>query len=87
MAQNVFYMLFSTSTQAMKAFTELRSAGCRTRIAPAPRLDNVCCGTALLITQEDIEEVRATLSKRPDIAYDRIIETEDITNTHRDQFC
>ena len=87
MAQNIFYMLFSSSTEAMRAYTELHDAGCRVRISPAPRLDKVCCGTALRISQQDIEGVRTVLNERPDITYDRIIETEDITNTRRDRFC
>lgn len=87
MSDTVFYVLVESSTQGMQLYLALRAAGCCVRIAPAPRLENVCCGMAILVLPEDMPKVKDAFLSDPSLVYDRIIETENLIDPHRDAFC
>ncbi len=83
----VFYILVKSATDGMALFEFLKDRGCRTRIAPVPRGLTACCGMSLLVTQEDMEQVRACIDEPESPGYERIVEMENHIDPHRDRYC
>ena len=86
-AGTVFYVLVNSSTEGMALFTRLREAGCKVRVAPAPRGATTCCGMSILVNHEDMPAVRTALEAHPTWAYDRVVELPNEINPHRDRYC
>ena len=86
-ADTVFYVLVNSSTEGMALFMRLREAGCKVRVAPAPRGATTCCGMSILVNPEDMPDVRAALAANPVLTYDRVVELPNEINPHRDRYC
>ncbi len=83
----VFYVLVRNATEGMALYDFLRSAGCRARIAPAPRGETTCCGMALRVAACDIAAVRCALAAEDAPGFDRVVELADDIDPHRDVYC
>ena len=86
-SSTVFYVLVNSSTEGMALFMRLREAGCKVRVAPAPRGATTCCGMSIMVNPEDMPAVRAALEANPTWAYDRVVELPNDINPHRDRYC
>ncbi|MCD8200237.1 MAG: DUF3343 domain-containing protein [Coriobacteriaceae bacterium] len=87
MDDTVFYILVKSATDGMALFEFLKKQGCRTRIAPVPRGLTACCGMSLLVTPEDMAQVREHLDAPESPGYERIVEMENRIDPHRDRYC
>ena len=63
MGKQVYYVLVESTTEGWALYNAIRNEGCKTRIAPVPRGLQACCGMALLVEQEDIQQVRQSSRK------------------------
>ena len=81
-----YYILFDNHEQAVRLNGELRSAGLRTTISPTPRSASVCCGVSLMISENEIENVRAYLACHSCV-YKSVERIEQEFNAHRDVYC
>lgn len=87
MAKTVFYVLVSSSTEGLSLYRALREAGCRARIAPAPRGETTCCGMSIMVEPIDMPAVLAALDADPSLSYDRVVELENRIDPRRDAYC
>lgn len=86
-ARTLFYVLVNSTTEGMSLYARLREAGCKVRVAPAPRGATTCCGVSLAVEPQDIDAVRAALDADPSLAFDRIVELENAVDPSRDVYC
>ena len=81
-----YYIIFQSHEQAVRLHGELRSAGLRTTISPTPRAASVCCGVSLMISEDEIENVRAYLETHSCV-YKSVERIEQEFNARRDVYC
>ena len=86
-AEKAYYILVEGSTEGMALYTALRKAGCTCRISPVPRGLQACCGMALLVTPEHIDDVRSALEQLGMPGFVKIVEFENQINPKRDVYC
>lgn len=82
-----YYILFESHEQAVALHAMLKGEGFRSVIAPTPRTASVCCGVSLMISEEEIEAVKAFLKEHPECVYKSVERVEQKFNTKRDKYC
>ncbi|MFB0920776.1 MAG: DUF3343 domain-containing protein [Oscillospiraceae bacterium] len=81
-----YYILFDSHEQAVRLHGELRSAGLQASISPTPRAASVCCGVSLMISENEIENIRAYLAGHSCV-YKSVERIEQEFNARRDVYC
>ena len=86
MKKNYYYILFESYTQVLELNRDLRSAGIKAVISPAPRAASICCGTSLRVEESEITKVRTFLEENQS-AYQSIYRFEQDFDNKRDIYC
>lgn len=81
-----YYVLFDNHTDGMALYQELKKNGLSALISPTPRSLSKCCGISLLISSEEVEQVKV-IAQRSKLNYLRIDFLERSFDNHRDQYC
>lgn len=81
-----YYVLFDNHTDGMALYQELKKNGLSAVISPTPRSLSKCCGISLLISSEEVEQVKV-IAQRSKLNYLRIDFLERSFDNHRDQYC
>ncbi len=81
-----YYILFDSHEQAVRLHGILREAGLTTAISPTPRQASVCCGVSLMVSENEIERVRAYLAGHSCV-YKSVERVEREFNARRDVYC
>lgn len=86
-AATIFYILVHSSTEGMSLYQALRSHNLAVRIAPAPRGQVACCGMSIMVKPCHMPAVQSILQEDSSLTYDRVVEVEDLRDSHRDAYC
>ena len=78
--------LGSTASKVAILNQELKKNGLSAVISPTPRSLSKCCGISLLISSEEVEQVKV-IAQRSKLNYLRIDFLERSFDNHRDQYC
>lgn len=82
-----YYVLVATSTAAFALYKKLKASGCGVRVAPAPRVEEACCGTAVMVEPGSLAAVEQVLREQPCEGFERIVFAPTAPNARRDKFC
>jgi hypothetical protein len=82
-----YYVLVATSTAAFALYKKLKASGCGVRVAPAPRVEQACCGTAVMLEPGSLAAVEQALREQPCEGFERIVFAPTVPNARRDKFC
>ncbi len=83
-----WYILFREYTEGLAMEEVLKKDGCKVRIAPTPRSiqKELSCGMSLMLEEEELEKVKASIEKH-ELVYHDIVPLAGQINARRDRFC
>lgn len=80
------YALFSSHTDAMALYEEVRARGIEARISPTPRAARATCGVALLFSPEVGEKVQQAAADIG-VTLEGLVELPRQIDAMRDRYC